>query len=113
MYPFQCILVSLQISWMYSNEIIKLFFSCTGLQHNEEALNYLAGVRINYMYYQQCDSIVGNEKTLSKNHWSSRTLGIDLMTLTVKDCVLLNSAQEFIEIEAWLLLTFFIYLHNQ
>ena len=24
-----------------------------------------------------------------------------------------NSVQEFIEIEAWLLLTFFIYLHNQ
>ena len=64
----QCILVSFQISWMYSNEIIKLLFSCTGLQHNEEALNHLAGVRINYMYYQQCDSNLGNEKTLSKNH---------------------------------------------
>ena len=27
--------------------------------------------------------------------------------------VLLNSVQEFIEIQAWLLLTFFLYLHNQ
>ena len=30
-----------------------------------------------------------------------------------KICVLLNSVQEFIEIEAWLLLTFFLCLHNQ
>ena len=30
-----------------------------------------------------------------------------------KYCVLLNSVQEFIEIEAWLLLTLFIYLHNR
>ena len=27
--------------------------------------------------------------------------------------VLLNSVQEFIEIQAWLLLTFFLCLHNQ
>ena len=31
---------------------------------------------------------------------------------TRKNCVLLNSMQEFIEIEAWLLLTFLISLHN-
>ena len=30
-----------------------------------------------------------------------------------KNYILLNSAQEFIEIEAWLLLTFLICLHNQ
>ena len=36
-----------------------------------------------------------------------------LMMLTGKNCVLLNSVQGFIEIEAWLLLTFFIYLCNQ
>ena len=36
----------------------------------------------------------------------------DLMVLTGK-IVLLNSVQEFIEIEAWLLLTFFLRLHNQ
>ena len=30
-----------------------------------------------------------------------------------KTCVLLNSVQKFIEIQGWLLLTFFIYLHNQ
>ena len=30
-----------------------------------------------------------------------------------KKTVLLNSVQEFIEIEAWLLLIFFMYLHNQ
>ena len=30
-----------------------------------------------------------------------------------KNCVLLTSVQEFIEIEAWLLLTFFICLHYQ
>ena len=34
-------------------------------------------------------------------------------TLSRKNCVLLNSVLEFIEIEAWLLLTFFICLHNQ
>ena len=32
---------------------------------------------------------------------------------TVFDCVLLNSVQEFIEMEAWLLLNFFLYLHSQ
>ena len=30
-----------------------------------------------------------------------------------ENCVLLNSVQEFIEIEAWLLLIFFLCLHNQ
>ena len=30
-----------------------------------------------------------------------------------ENCVLVNSVQEFIEIKAWLLLTFFICLHNQ
>ena len=29
-----------------------------------------------------------------------------------KNCALLNSVQEFIEIEAWLILTFFLCLHN-
>ena len=29
-----------------------------------------------------------------------------------KNCVLLNSVQEFIEIEPWLLLTFFLYLQS-
>ena len=28
-------------------------------------------------------------------------------------CALLNSVQKFIEIQGWLRLTFFIYLHNQ
>ena len=36
-----------------------------------------------------------------------------LTVLARKNCILLNSVQEFIEIEAWLLLTFFICLHNQ
>ena len=36
-----------------------------------------------------------------------------LMILTVKNCVFLNSVQEFIEIKTWLLLTFFVCLHNQ
>ena len=45
-------------------------------------------------------------------------LVIDLLVITLfndtqkENCVLLNSVQEFIEIEAWLLLTFFIGLHN-
>ena len=30
-----------------------------------------------------------------------------------KSCALLNSVQKFIEIQCWLLLTFFICLHNQ
>ena len=30
-----------------------------------------------------------------------------------KTCALLNSVQKFIEMEGWLLLTFFICLHNQ
>ena len=34
--------------------------------------------------------------------------GLCLTILPGKNCVLLNSVQEFIEIEAWLLLTFFI-----
>ena len=33
--------------------------------------------------------------------------------LTGKNYILLNSIQEFIEIETWLLLTFFICLYNQ
>ena len=36
-----------------------------------------------------------------------------LMTLTGQNSILLNLVQEFIEIQDWLLLTFFIYLHNQ
>ena len=36
-----------------------------------------------------------------------------LTILTGKNCVLLHSVQEFIETEAWLLLAFFICLHNQ
>ena len=32
--------------------------------------------------------------------------------LTVKNCVLLNSVQEFMKVDAWLRLTFFICLHN-
>ena len=35
-------------------------------------------------------------------------IGLCLTILLGKNCVLLNSVQEFIEIEAWLLLTFFI-----
>ena len=30
-----------------------------------------------------------------------------------RTCVLLNSVQRFIEIQGWLLLTFFVCLHNQ
>ena len=37
---------------------------------------------------------------------------IYLTILTGKNSALLNSVQEFIEIEAWLLLNFFICLHN-
>ena len=36
-----------------------------------------------------------------------------LTILTWKACVLLNSVQKFLEIQGWLLLTFFICLHNQ
>ena len=36
-----------------------------------------------------------------------------LTILTWKTCVLLNSVQKFLEIQGWLLLTFFICLHNQ
>ena len=36
-----------------------------------------------------------------------------LTILTGKNCFELNSVQEFIEIEAWLLLTFFLCLHYQ
>ena len=35
------------------------------------------------------------------------------MILAGKNCVLVNSVQEFIETEEWLLLTFFLCLHNQ
>ena len=35
------------------------------------------------------------------------------MILAGKNCVLLNLVQEFIEIEAWLLVTFLICLQNQ
>ena len=31
----------------------------------------------------------------------------------MENCVLLNSALVLIEIEAWLLLTYFLYIHNQ
>ena len=34
------------------------------------------------------------------------------MIITGKNCVLFNSVQEFIKIEAWLLLTFFICLQS-
>ena len=30
-----------------------------------------------------------------------------------KTCALMNSVQKFIEIKGWVLLTFFMYLHNQ
>ena len=40
-----------------------------------------------------------------------RDLWIYNAFFTRQDCVLLNSVQEFIEIEAWLLLTLFIRLH--
>ena len=33
--------------------------------------------------------------------------------MTVQRCSLLNSLQKFIEMQGWLLLTFFICLHNQ
>ena len=36
-----------------------------------------------------------------------------LTILTWKTCAFLNSVQKFIEIQGWLLLTFFICLHNQ
>ena len=36
-----------------------------------------------------------------------------LRILTGKTCALLNSAQKFIEIQGWLLLTFFMCLNNQ
>ena len=36
-----------------------------------------------------------------------------LTTLTEKNCVLINSLQELIEEEVWLLLAFFMCLHNQ
>ena len=35
------------------------------------------------------------------------------MVLTGKNCVLLNSVEEFIEIEAWLLLALLLCQHNQ
>ena len=35
------------------------------------------------------------------------------MILTRQNCVLLNTVQELIEIETWLLLSFFTCLHNQ
>ena len=38
---------------------------------------------------------------------------VTLTTVTEKNCVLLNSVQESIEIEARMLLTFFICVHNQ
>ena len=38
-------------------------------------------------------------------------MGLELF-LTMENCVLLNSVQEYFEIEAWLLLTFFLCLHN-
>ena len=41
------------------------------------------------------------------------TSGKRLPIAREKNCVILNSIQEFIEIEAWLLLTIFIRLHNQ
>ena len=37
----------------------------------------------------------------------------DLNDTNSENCVLLNSVQEFIETEAWLLLIFFQCLHNQ
>ena len=39
--------------------------------------------------------------------------GAPLTIFTWKTCVLLNSVQKFIEMQGWLLLTFFICLHNQ
>ena len=41
------------------------------------------------------------------------TNSIFLTILIGKTCALLNSAQKFIEIQGWLLLTLFICLHNQ
>ena len=35
------------------------------------------------------------------------------LCINVENCILISSVKEFIEIEAWLLLMFFICLHNQ
>ena len=56
------------------------------------SINYSVGC---YSFYKNC-IITLYEK------------GLCLTILLGKNCVLLNSVQEFIEIEAWLLLTFFI-----
>ena len=49
----------------------------------------------------------------AKSTGTAQKMKLSLMILRGKNSVLLNSAQEFIEIEAWLLLTFFLCLRNQ
>ena len=43
----------------------------------------------------------------------NQSIALSLTMLTGKNCDLFSSIQEFIEIEAWLLLTFFTCLHDQ
>ena len=47
------------------------------------------------------------------NSLSASKIFISSLTILTEKCVLLNSVQEFIEIEAWLLLNFSPCLHNQ
>ena len=50
---------------------------------------------------------------LTLENFKNREILLRKSIKAMKPCVLLSSVQEFIEIGAWLLLTFFIWLHNQ
>ena len=58
----------------------------------------------------------GCQEITARRRWTkeeNNTIMCYLLKRARKSCVLPNSVQEFIEIEAWLLFTFFICLHNQ
>ena len=62
-------------------------------------------------------AIIQTKSLSKKKHMSSNELAEDpnicLTILKGKTCALLNSVKKFIEKQGWLLLTFFICLHNQ
>ena len=95
----------------YNNES-KMFRKITGSKFQRE----------HTAQFNFCDMKVHALKTKTEIHPSKRHLfkvrflifvKYQLTIVTGKSYVLLSSVQEFIEIEAWLLLTFFLCLHNQ
>ena len=66
-----------------------------------------------YQYCRYARNVVQKQNIFSRILFSEKRLNIHKLTVLTGKTVLLNSVQEFIETEVWLLLTFFQYLHNQ